>query len=98
MPQNRETNIADIVAPFAEGVAQHIASPPLIKNRKRAQWGAGLLAWCAYTAIELRSAAGAGPGHLVRFVERLPAAPREVWLPVAIWGTAGLLGLLWLTV
>jgi hypothetical protein len=98
MPQNRESSLADLIAPFTEGAAQYLAAPELVKNRKRAQWGAGLLAWCTYTAITFRSAIGTSFGDFVRFAERLPDAPQEVWVPVAVWAGAAVLGLLWLSV
>jgi hypothetical protein len=74
MPQNRETNLADLVTPFTEGAAQYLALPLLQKNRQRAMWGAGLLAWCAYTAIELKPSGIARYG-LPSFLMRLPDAP-----------------------
>lgn len=98
MPQNRESTLADLITPFTEGAAQYLALPLLEKNRKRAQWGAGLLTWCAYTANHFQSAAGVGPSDFVRAVPRLPDAPQEVWVPLAIWAGAAVLGLLWLFV
>ena len=43
--------LSALVVPIADTINQHRQSPPYQRNLLYASWRAGLLAWCAYTAV-----------------------------------------------
>ena len=95
---SREFNLANLVTPFTDAVNQHLALPPLEKNRSRAMWGGFLFAGCLYAALSFKAAIGASYIDLVRILARLPGTSSDVWWPFAVWAAFFALSLLWLSV
>ena len=98
MPQDRQPSLADLVTPITDEISHHLALPPLLRNRSRAQWGAFFLAWAVYVAWRFKAATGASYSDLLRLATRLPSTTADVWWPYAVWGACALIGFLWLVV
>jgi hypothetical protein len=98
MPQDRQPHLADLVTPFTDEIARHLALPPLQRNRSRAMWGAFFLAGTLYVADRFKATVGGSIVDLVRMLARLPGTTADVWWPFAAWGACAALGLLWLVV
>lgn len=97
MSQNRDPSLADLVTPFTDEVSRHLALPPLLKARSRAQWGAFFLASAAYVGLAFKEATRASYGDLARLATRLPGTTVDVWWPYATWGGVVVVALLWLS-
>jgi hypothetical protein len=81
-----------------QGIVEHLNSPPLIKNRNRAMWGAGLLAGGAYVAWTFMLLEGGGfwrAEHI--YLTQLHRPLEDSWQYYA-WGGVMVFGLLWVTV
>jgi hypothetical protein len=108
--QRIQDPLAALVVPIADTINQHRQSPPYQRNLLYASWGAGLLAWCAYTGLtfgpELKQiefppsvlagwAVCAGLGLLLLITGlRNTRGPRDV--VAAVWWAAIIAGCSWL--
>lgn len=94
-----DSPLRELGTSIRESVAKHQALPPREKSLHRAGMGAMLVTGAIYVAWWCRAFTGWTAGRLLAVFFHAPAsAPTSVWLPLALWVGAIILGLLWLVV